>query len=49
MTDQPSTGCWWTISETDLRAMLAEAAAGADPEVVYVTHYANSEHEHDQW
>lgn len=25
--------------------MLREVAAGADPEIVYMEHYANSEHE----
>jgi hypothetical protein len=36
---------WWAISGDDLLAMLREVAAGGDPDLVYVEHYANSEHE----
>lgn len=41
MTDALPT--WWTISGDDLMAMLREVADGADPEWVYLEHYANSD------
>lgn len=47
MTNAP--GCWWTISEENLLQMLHEVAAGATPDSVYAEHYANGDHEHDQW
>lgn len=36
---------WWTISGDDLLAMLREVADGADPDLVYAEHYANSYHQ----
>lgn len=35
---------WWVIAGEDLLGMLREVAAGADPDLVYAEHYANSEH-----
>lgn len=34
---------WWALSGEDLMEMLREVAAGADPEWVYMEHYANSD------
>lgn len=33
---------WWTISGEALLDMLREVQAGADPDLVYAEHYANS-------
>lgn len=43
MTDPAPLG-WWAIAGEDLLAMLREVAAGADPDLVYAEHYANSDH-----
>ena len=34
---------WWALSGDDLMDMLREVQAGADPEIVYMEHYANSD------
>jgi len=36
---------WWAISEAALLGMLREVAEGADPDLVYAEHFANSEAE----
>lgn len=43
-TPQPGRKVWWVIESSDLLAMLRRAHAGEDPELVYVEHYANSDH-----
>lgn len=35
---------YWVIRGTALIEMLREVEAGADPDLVYIEHYANSEH-----
>lgn len=42
----PSPLGWWSISGEALLDMLREVQAGADPDLVYAEHYANSTHEH---
>jgi hypothetical protein len=34
---------WWTMSGARLLELLHEAHAGADPDLLYVEEYANSE------
>jgi hypothetical protein len=36
---------WWCISGEALLDMLREVEQGADPDIVYAEHYANSEHD----
>lgn len=36
---------WHVVHGEDLMAMLHQVAEGADPEVVYIEHYANGEHQ----
>jgi hypothetical protein len=36
-------GGWWAISDEALMEMLEAVAAGGDPEMVYLEHYANAE------
>lgn len=35
---------WWVINGLDLMLMLTQAHEGGDPEMIYLEHYANSEH-----
>lgn len=41
---EPTSLGWWAVSGDDLMAMLRAAASGADPDLLYAEHYANSEH-----
>lgn len=36
---------WWAISGEALLDMLHQVAEGADPDLVYAEHYANSDHD----
>jgi hypothetical protein len=36
---------WWCISGEALLEMLREVSEGADPDLVYAEHYANSDHQ----
>lgn len=36
---------WWVIRGEDLLELLHRAHAGADPDLLYIEEYANSEHE----
>ncbi len=40
--DAPHKPVYWSISEECLMDMLREVAAGGDPEMVYMTRYANA-------
>ncbi len=42
--DSDSLG-WWVIHGESLLAMLHEVQDGRDADLVYIEHYANSEHE----
>jgi hypothetical protein len=44
-TRPPAKAVWWVIDSEDLLAMLREVDQGADPELVYLEHYANCSHE----
>lgn len=35
---------WWVINGEDLLLMLTQAYNGEEPEMIYMEHYANSEH-----
>jgi hypothetical protein len=35
---------WWVIEDEALLGMLREVQEGADPDIVFAEHYANSEH-----
>lgn len=45
MSDDSVTPTFWAISGESLLTMLREVAAGADPDIVYAEHYANSGHD----
>lgn len=36
---------WWVISGENLLNLLRRAAAGEDPDALYLEEYANSEHD----
>jgi hypothetical protein len=40
-----TTDAWWSIHGTALHEMLTRAAAGEDPDVLYLELYVNSSHE----
>ena len=35
---------WWVIEDKALLGMLREVHEGADPDIVFTEHYANSDH-----
>lgn len=37
---------WWVISREAFLDALRRAAAGEDPDLVYLEEYANADHEH---
>jgi hypothetical protein len=37
---------WWVISGEALMEMLQEVKDGGDVDLIYMEHYANSDHEH---
>jgi hypothetical protein len=39
---------WWVIEDNALFKMLVEVQHGRSPDIVFIEHYANSEHQAEQ-